>query len=46
MRITDENGVRDVELSKGSVYTSAGVVWHEVLNIGDKTVVYLIVEPK
>jgi len=39
MRITDENGVR-------SVYTSAGVVWHEVLNIGDKTVVYLIVEPK
>jgi len=46
MRISDENGVRDVDLPTGSSFVSAGVEWHEVLNIGDTTTVYLIVEPK
>ena len=46
MRVTDANGTRDVNLATGSCFTSSGVAWHEVLNVGDTTVVYLIVEPK
>ncbi len=46
MRITDESGVREVDLPTGSSFTSDGVLWHEVLNIGSTTVVYLIVEAK
>jgi hypothetical protein len=46
MRITDESGVREVDLPTGSSFTSDGIVWHEVLNIGNTTVVYLIVEAK
>ncbi len=45
-RITDANGTREVELESGSSFTSDGVEWHEVLNIGDTTIIYLIVEPK
>ena len=45
-RLTDESGVRDVQLTQGSSYTSSGIVWHEMMNIGDTTIVYLIVEPK
>ena len=44
MRITDEGGVREVDLHTGSGFSSDGVPWHEVLNIGDTTVIYLIVE--
>jgi len=46
MRITDASGTRDVDLATGSSFTSPGVAWHEVVNVGDTTVVYLIVEPK
>lgn len=46
MRITDSRGMREVELATGSSFASDGVAWHEVVNIGDSTVVYLIVEPK
>jgi len=46
MRITDANGTRDVDLKTGSSFTSRGVAWHEVVNIGETTVVYLIVEPR
>lgn len=46
VRITDENGVREVDLATGSSYTSEGVSWHEILNIGKTTVTYLIVENK
>lgn len=46
MRITDARGVREAEIESGSSFTSAGVPWHEVLNIGETTVAYLIVEPK
>lgn len=45
-RITDENGVREVELSTGSSFSSDGVAWHEVLNIGTSTIIYLIIEPR
>lgn len=46
MRITDSNGTREVELATGSSYQSDGTLWHEVLNIGDTTVQYLIYETK
>ncbi len=46
MRITEPKGVREATLAAGSVFTSSGVEWHEVLNIGDTTVQYLIVEAK
>jgi len=46
MQITDENGLREVDLTTGSSFTSAGVVWHEVVNTGDTTTAFLIVEPK
>lgn len=46
MRISDAGGTREVELATGSSFTSTGVDWHEVVNVGDTTVVYLIVEPK
>ena len=46
MRLTSSKGVREVSLATGSSYTSTGVEWHEVLNIGETSVIYLIVEPK
>lgn len=46
MRITDARGTREVDLATGSSFTSDGVAWHDVVNIGDTTVVYLIIEPK
>jgi beta-alanine degradation protein BauB len=46
MRITDAAGVREVDLATGSSYASEGVDWHEVINVSDSTVVYLIIEPK
>jgi mannose-6-phosphate isomerase-like protein (cupin superfamily) len=46
MRITDSSGTREVDLATGSSFASDGVAWHEVLNIGDPTVVFLIIEPK
>lgn len=45
MRITDASGTREVDLPTGSSFSSPGVAWHEVLNVGDTTVIYLIVEP-
>lgn len=46
MRITDARGTREADIATGSSFTSAGVDWHEVLNVGTTTVAYLIVEPK
>jgi len=45
MRLTDSSGVREARLKTGSSFSSEGTPWHEVLNIGDTTVTYLIVEP-
>ena len=44
MKVTDSRGTREVEIATGSSFTSAGVDWHEVLNVGTTTVSYLIVE--
>lgn len=46
VQITDASGVREVEISTGGTATSAGTDWHEIMNIGDTTIVYLVVEPK
>jgi quercetin dioxygenase-like cupin family protein len=46
MRITSAEGTREVDLPTGSSFASDGVDWHEVVNVGDTTVTYLIVEPK
>lgn len=46
MQIMDENGVRDVDLSTGTSFSSDGVRWHEVINVGETTTVFLIVERK
>lgn len=46
VRITDSRGTREMDLKTGSHFTSAGTEWHEILNIGDTTIAYLLVEPK
>ncbi len=46
MQIKDTTGTRVVELAAGDHFTSDGVDWHEVVNIGDSTSIYLITEPK
>ena len=44
--MTDESGTRVRELETGSFYTSDGVAWHEIKNVGDTPITYLIIEPK
>ncbi len=46
MRITDAAGTREVNLQTGTYFSSDGIPWHEVLNIGDTTVSYLMIEPR
>jgi beta-alanine degradation protein BauB len=46
MRITDAGGTRDVDLAAGSSFASDGIDWHEVVNVGDSTSGFLIIEPK
>ncbi len=45
-RIKDENGVREVKIPSNTHFYNKGVKWHEVLNIGDSTAVFLIIETK
>lgn len=45
-RIKDTTGTRNVNVKTGSHFNSKGTEWHEVLNIGDSTAVFLIIEPK
>ena len=46
MRITDAAGTREVNLQTGTYFSSDGIPWHEVLNIGETTVSYLMIEPR
>ena len=46
MRITDASGTREVDLTTGNTAVSEGTAGHEVFNVGETTVVYLVVEPK
>lgn len=45
-RMTDTTGTREVDVPTGYSFSSDGTAWHEVLNIGDSTGVFLIIEPK
>lgn len=46
MRTTNADGVVERVLQAGATWWSDGIVWHEALNIGDTTGIYLIIEPK
>ena len=46
MRTTDAKGTLDRDLKTGGSWWSDGIGWHEALNIGDTTAVYLIIEPR
>ena len=46
MRVTSESGTREVTLETGSYFFIEGIPWHEVVNVGDTTVSYLMIEPK
>ena len=46
MRITDAKGTREQQTPSGASWKSDGVAWHEAVNIGDTTTVYVIVEAK
>jgi len=45
-RMTDTTGTREIEISSGSSFRKEAILWHEALNIGDSTAVFLIIEPK
>lgn len=45
-QINDEEGIREVQIPSGYTFYNDSVVWHEVLNIGTDTAIFLIVEPK
>lgn len=46
VRIKDANGVREIDLQTDSSFMSQGTSWHEIMNIGETTIKYLIVERK
>ncbi|MEO1168342.1 MAG: cupin domain-containing protein [Pseudomonadota bacterium] len=46
MRITDADGTAERSFETGGSWWSDGVAWHEAVNIGDTTAIYLIIEPK
>ena len=45
-RITDTTGTREVNVPTGSHFYNDSILWHRVLNMGDSTAVFLIIEPK
>ncbi|OUS03432.1 hypothetical protein A9Q86_00535 [Flavobacteriales bacterium 33_180_T64] len=45
-RIKDTSGTREVNVPTGYSFNNDEIEWHEVLNIGDSTAVFLIVEYK
>ena len=46
MRLTSATGTREAQVKTASSFSSQGIGWHEVLNIGTTTVVYLMFEEK
>ena len=45
-RITDKTGTREVNVPTGYDFYNKKIAWHNVLNIGDSTAIFLIIEPK
>ena len=46
VRITDAKGTREATIKTGDTHLSKGTPWHEIVNIGETTVVYLLIEAK
>lgn len=46
MQITDKDGTCEQPTPSGATWWSDGIEWHETVNVGDTTAVYVIVEPK
>jgi hypothetical protein len=44
MRIRDDSGEREIDLPTNYSWLSDGVAWHEALNVGETTSIYLIIE--
>lgn len=45
-RIKDTSGTKEINVPTGTEFYNDRIEWHEVLNIGDSTAVFLIMEPK
>ncbi len=45
-RITDTTGTREVDIPDGYDFSNDFIEWHEVLNIGETTAIFLIIEPQ
>lgn len=45
-QITDDKGTRTVAVPSGSTFNKEKMYVHEVINVGDSTAVFLIMEPK
>lgn len=45
-RITDDNGTKEIDVKDGTTWNKTERTTHHVLNIGNTTSVYLIIEPK
>lgn len=45
-RITDNNGTRELDIPTGYSFNNDFIEWHEVLNIGETTAQFLIMEYK
>jgi quercetin dioxygenase-like cupin family protein len=46
VQIADDNGTRQVEARTDAITDSPPVPWHELTNVGDTTVRYLVIERK
>jgi len=46
MRITDKTGTVERDLPTGGSWKSDGIDWHEAVNIGGATAIYIITEEK
>ena len=46
VRITDAKGTREATIKTGDTHLSNGTPWHQIVNIGETTIVYLLVETK
>jgi quercetin dioxygenase-like cupin family protein len=45
-KITDTSGTKTITVPTGTTWSKSKVTQHEVLNVGESTSVYLIIEPK
>ncbi|MBN2869078.1 MAG: cupin domain-containing protein [Flavobacteriaceae bacterium] len=45
-KITDTSGTKTINVPTGTTWSKDKITQHEVLNVGDSTSVYLIIEPK